>query len=326
MSFLNRPVSAPFTPSGRNWLRSGIGVLVVAGLGACDSGLDPNPGDGSPPGLDVTTVFPIDRGDEGTETPGKYKGLWLRLADNGEPSVTPVGGVIGVVCLGMSNAKQECGDFIARITSHWISDVSVEVRVMNCGRSGHAIERWIDPEYDDALWNICKAGLWLVGLREDQVRVIYHKAANQFTTLEGGALMPEYPHVGSDYDAFYDNLGAFANRVPEFFPSAQAVYTSSRSYGGFALNPGRAEPLSYEEGHALNSWLTDNPVVNGVWYGWGAYLWAPPCPTHENNGGGVCYQRQDYQDDGVHPTASGQGKISFLMHFRLLEEGWYRSR
>jgi len=53
------------------------------------------------------------------------------------------------------------------------------------------------------------------------------------------------------------------------------VYTSSRCFGGYAGNAGRGEPLSYEEGHALNTWLRDNPAVGGVWYGWGPYLWAP---------------------------------------------------
>ncbi len=306
--------------------RWGVALLSACALAACDSGLDPNPSDGSPPGLDVTTPFPIDRGDDGVHTPGKYKELWLRLTDNGAPDVTPVDGVIGVVCLGMSNARQECGDFIARITSYWIFDVSFEVRVMNCGREGHAIEHWNDPEYDETLWELCKLGLRLIGLRPEQIRVIYHKAANQYTTLEDGTPLPEYPHVGSDYDAFYENLTRFSARVPRFFPSVQAVYTSSRSYGGFASTPGRGEPLSYEEGHALNSWLSDNPLVDGVWHGWGAYLWAPPCPTARTNGGGVCYQRQDYQADGVHPTATGAGKISFLMHFRLMREDWYRRR
>lgn len=314
------------TTGGPSWAKRWSWALFVAcALSACDSGLDPTPSDGSPPGLDVLTPFPIDRGDEGIATPGKYKGLWLRLVDNGPVTVTPVDGVIGVVCLGFSNARQECGDFIARINSHWIGDVSYDVRVMNCGRQGHAIEHWISADYDH-LWQECRDGLWLVGLRPNQIRVVYHKAANGVTTFADGSVLPEYPDAGSDYEVFYENLTSFSVRVPLFFPTVQAVYTSSRSYGGFAQEPGRAEPLSYEEGHALNSWLRDNPSLDGLWHGWGAYLWARPCPTGETNGGGVCYQRRDFQEDGVALTGTGAGKISFLMHFRLMREDWYRRR
>lgn len=110
------------------------------------------------------------------------------------------------------------------------------------------------------------------------------------------------------------------------FPAVQAVYTSSRSYGGYAENSGRGEPLSYEEGHALNRWLEEHPSVDGVWYGWGGYLWAPACLTGVTNGSGVCYDREDYVGDGVHPSASGEAKISRVLHERFRQHDWYRSQ
>ena len=110
------------------------------------------------------------------------------------------------------------------------------------------------------------------GLRPDQVRVIYHKAADQFTTGPGGQPLPTYPARDSDYFAFYANLDVFAQRAATMFPSVQAIYTTSRMYGGFTNNPARGEPLSYEEGHALNTWLEDNPSVANVWQGWGPYI------------------------------------------------------
>lgn len=101
------------------------------------------------------------------------------------------------------------------------------------------------------------------GVRPDQVRVLYHKAANQFTTGPGGTPLPTYPAAGSDYENFAANLSAFAARVPIEFPSVQAVYSTSRSYGGFTQNAARGEPLSYEEGHALNTWLHQHRDVGG---------------------------------------------------------------
>lgn len=305
------------------------GILLAAAAVWCGGALvaaQPTPVPGAPPGPDVTHPYSIDRGDDGPQTPGTYKGLWLRLVDNGEPAVTPAGGVIGVVCIGMSNAAQECGALIQRLASEWRTEVNPAVRVVNCAVGGHAIERWIDPAYDASLWQGCVGRrLAQAGVAVEQVRVIYHKAANQFTTGPRGAALPTYPSAGSDYEAFLAHLTAFAARVKEWFPGVQAVYTASRSYGGFASGAARGEPLSYEEGHALNSWLAAFGEIDGVWYGWGPYLWAPPCASGETNAGGVCYERSDYVEDGVHPSTSGRLKIAALIHRRFLEHAWYRA-
>lgn len=301
-------------------------ALALAFLSACgdSTGIDENE-EAGPPGPDVIVPYPIDRGDEGAGTPGTYKGLPLRLVDNGGPAVTAVDGVIGIVCVGMSNARQECEAYRRGVTQLWALEIAPAVRVANCAVGGHAIERWIDPSFDDVLWDDCiDRKIGQAGIRPEQVRVIYHKAADQFTLGPGGAVLPTYPAAGSDYEAFIANLTAFAGRVAVELPAVTAVYTSSRSYGGFANNPGRGEPLSYEEGHALNTWLSTHADVAGVWYGWGAYLWAPDCSVGETNGGAVCYVRDDYVTDGVHPSPSGEAKIALLMHQRLLREAWYR--
>lgn len=272
----------------------------------------------------MTAPFPID-GAGHASAPATYKGLPLRLVDNGAPTVTAVDGVIGVVCVGMSNANQECGAFVTAVRGPWSGDVNPQVRVANCAVGGHAIERWNDPAFDPTLWDDCVGRkLASVGIRPDQVRVVYHKAANQYTTGPGGTALPPYPAPDADYFAFHRNLTAFAVRVPVEFPSVQAVYTSSRSYGGFTASPGRGEPLSYEEGHALNAWLAEHRIAGGVWYGWGPYLWAPRCDSGVTNGSGTCYERGDYVDDGVHPSESGRAKMARLLHDRLGKEAWYR--
>jgi hypothetical protein len=308
-------------------LRPGPFALLLLSIGlavGCGGGPAAWAGE-MPPGPDVSEPFPIDRGDDGPHTPGSYKALPLRLADSGEPVVTAVDGVIGVVCVGMSNAQQECAAFVDRVRGPWAGEVDPRVRVANCAVGGHAIERWNDPAFDDRLWDACRdVKLAAAGIRVDQVRVLYHKAANQFTTGPNNAVLPLYPDPHSDYERFLSNLAVFAARVSTEFPSVQAVYTSSRSYGGYAPHPGRGEPLSYEEGHALNSWLRHNPRVGGVWHGWGPYLWAPDCATGVTNGAGLCYVRADYVEDGVHPSADGRAKIARALHDDLLRHAWYR--
>ena len=299
-------------------------LSALAFATACGPATAP-PDIGPPPGAETDQPFPIDRGDDGPGTPGSYKSLWLRLVERPAPIITPVDGVIGLVCVGMSNANQECDAFIEGLGSTWAGTVSAAVRVVNCAVGGHAIERWNDPGFDPVLWDSCLTRKGpAAGVRPDQVRVVYHKAANQFTTGAGGAALPLYPDPTSDYAAFRANLTIFAGRVKVKFPAVQAVYTSSRSYGGYAANSGRGEPLSYEEGHALNRWLDEYPEGSGVWYGWGPYLWAPACATGVTNLGGVCYDRGDYQSDGVHPSVTGEQKTSGLLHARLLREPWYR--
>lgn len=296
-------------------------TLLLPALPTCSTPADPGRNEGS---TDTTEPFPIDAA-IAPGSPLTYKGLPLQLASNGEPPVTHVDGVIGVVCVGMSNARQECGTWIAGLEGPWGDEVNPAVRVVNCARGGHAIERWIDPEFDEVLWNDClEVRLAQAGLEPEQVLVVHHKAANQFTLGPGGSSKPLYPAEGSDHQAFLTNLSAFAQRVPEFFPAAVAVYTSSRSWGGFADRPARGEPLSYEEGHALNTWLRANPTVGGIWHGWGGYLWAPTCDEGPRNGSGVCYVRRDFVADGVHPSAQGRRKIARITHQRLLEHAWYR--
>ena len=281
------------------------------------------------PGIDILDPYPIDMGDAGAHTPGSYKGLSLRLTDNGEPQVTPVNDVIGVVCIGMSNSHQECDYFISEYMPKVSSEINPKVKVVDCAVGGNAIEKWMDPANDAKLWDKCigtKLGAQ-AGITADQVRVIYHKAANMYTGPTPGEdiAYPPYPEPESDYFNFYENLGTFAARVKTFFPNVQAVYTTSRSYGGYSPRVTRGEPLSYEEGHALNAWLQDNAEVDGIWQGWGPYIWAPDCSTGDVNGSDVCYVESDYQSDGVHPGVGAKEKIAGMLHSRLSQHAWYRN-
>ncbi len=313
-------MSTSSTPRLLPWLC----ILGLLGCGEESLVGGPNP-NAPPPGPDVNTPFAIDRGDDGASTPGSYKGLPLRLVARPGPQVTAVGGVVGLVCIGMSNSNQECDELITQTAGPWHAEVNPAVRLVNCAVGGNAIEKWIDPASDGLLWDSCiTTKLAQAGVRLDQVRVLYHKAANQFTTAPNGAALPLYPAAGSDYVAFLSNLEIFAGRVRSKFPAVQAVYTSSRSYGGFSGTVGRGEPLSYEEGHALNTWLASHPTVSGVWYGWGPYLWAPDCASGQSSASGTCYVRDDYQSDGVHPAEGGRLKIARLVHDRLRLEAWYR--
>ncbi len=272
---------------------------------------------------DTSTPLAIDAATQESSGPASYKGLPLELTNNGVPQVTASDDLVGMVCIGMSNANQECRRLIRGMEEVWEAQIDPQERLVNCALGGHAIERWNDPAFDDVLWTDCADKVAAAGLTLEQVRVILHKAANQFTTRPDGSPLPAYPHPDSDFFNFHENLDILAGRVTDFFPALQAVFTTSRSYGGFAERPARGEPLSYEQGHALNQWLYSNPSVDGVWFGWGPYIWAPDCDTGDTNGAGICYERADFQADGIHPSPAGEIKIATLWHHKLRSQPWY---
>lgn len=296
-------------------------------LAACGAAADAGGEVTAPASNNTTTPYAIDAPATAPNRPATYKDLPLQLVTRPTPTITPVNGVIGVVCVGMSNAVQECNRLITNTNpgGAWASEKSNAVRIVNCSLGAHAIERWIDPAFDSALWTDCvQRQLPARNLRVEQVRVILHKAANQFGIGSNGSALPAYPSPQANYWTFQSNLTNFAGRVRGFFPAVQAVYTSTRVYGGWAAREDRSEPRSYEEGHALNRWLATRPTVDGVWYGWWGYIWAPECGASMRNGAGVCYDRADFATDGVHPSAAGETKIARMQHDRLRQDGWYR--
>ena len=269
-------------------------------------------------------LYPIHGETQVVGAPNSYKGLDLVLTNNGAPTISASDSLIGVVCIGMSNAAQECDRYILAIQSLFASEINPNVRIVNCALGSHAIERWNDPEYDAPLWTRCTDLISEAGLSRSNIQVVLHKAANQYTSGPNQQPLPYYPNPDSDFFKFKTNLSIFAERVTTFFPELKAVYTTSRSYGGFSNRSDRGEPLSYEEGHALNQWLLDHSSVNEVWFGWGPYIWAPQCSTGIKNGLGYCYDRQDYSQDAVHPSSAGEVKIAKMWHARLSQHAWYR--
>lgn len=310
-----------------------IFVLTACNVPGADASPAPSevPATASPasPTVEAATVAVVD---SDVPTPldlkssNTYKGLPLTLQDNGAPTVTAVDGVIGVVCIGMSNSKMECDGFMDSLRSGaFAGEVNPQVKFVNCAVGGHAIEQWNDPSDDRVLWDACiQTKIPAAGLRPDQVRVLWHKAGNKFTMGEGRQMLPPYPDPDSDYFNYYDSLTTFAERATKKIPSLQAVYTTSRSYGGYTTQLGRSEPTAYEEGHALNTWLKDHPSVNGAWFGWGPYIWAPDCSSGVTNASGVCYVREDYKEDGTHPAEGARQKIAQMMHAWFSRFEWYR--
>lgn len=246
-----------------------------------------------------------------------YHGLAGGLVDNGAPVVTPSNGRIVIVAISMSNGFLEFQRFIELYGGH--PEVAPQIGLVNCAKGGHALERWLAME---SLWEECEQRIRAAGFEPDQVRVVWAKNANQFPS---GHTLPD---AAADYYDLVQNIAALSQRIGEEFPSVQAVFHSSRIYGGYvpAQNQAmRGEPLNYEGGLAINAVIERQKrgeLPGAPWIGWGPYLWSA---GEEPNGSGLAWLPGDYAADAVHPGPTGRTKVADALHRHFLRFAWYRS-
>ncbi len=250
-----------------------------------------------------------------------YYGLHGGLVDNGEPAVTASNGKIIIVAISMSNGHQEFSRFAELYENH--ADVSNDIVMINCATPGSAIERWIETNADQ--WPECKAKV-TKKYSLDQVKVVWAKNADQFT--EHGRTLPD---PQADYYDLVDHIGALMQRIHAEFPSVQAVFNSSRIWGGYVTGEkqaARGEPISYEGGFATNTVIEQfqqGQLPNAPpWIGWGPYIWANGLTP---NGSGIFWDRTDFQGnngDNQHPSINGSTKVADALHDFFMQYDWYK--
>jgi hypothetical protein len=244
-----------------------------------------------------------------------WHGLSGGLADNGEPEVTPVDGRIVIVAISMSNGNMEMNRFIQLYGGH--PDVSPAIGLVNCAKGGHALERWLSMP---SLWDECDQKIAAAGFRPEQVRVVWAKNANQFPS---GHTLPD---PAADYVDLVENIAALSQRIGQQYPSVQAIFHTSRIYGGYVAadrQDQRGEPMNYEGGFAINAVVERHrrgELPGAPWVGWGPYLWAD---AEEPNASGMAWLRSDFNSDMVHPSAAGQTKVADALHRHFMRFDWY---
>jgi len=132
------------------------------------------------------------------------------------------------------------------------------------------------------------------------------------------------PADSADANVLLTNLGLVMRALRARYPNLRLVFVSSCIYGGYAtidLNP---EPYAYESGFAVK-WLIEsqinemrgqpgNPRAGTLNYTkkvaplilWGPYLWADGATPRSD---GMSWLRTDFEDDGTHPSQSGESKV-----------------
>ena len=217
------------------------------------------------------------------------------------PAVTPIGGVTGVVSLGMSNGRQEWTAFMNRVAAR--SDLGPAVRFANAAQGGQTMASWANPSngaWDDAVREINAAGI-----RTDQVQVVWMKMGSQLEDLGSGSLDER---IALERGWLNDVLD---NAVAEF-PNLRQVYLSSRIYAGYGTSPNHSETQTgYDNGYSVQAVVADAIAgVTPVWAAWGPYLWADGLTPRAD---GLTWDCVDFENDGIHPSGSGEDKVADLL-------------
>jgi hypothetical protein len=234
------------------------------------------------------------------------------------------------VSIGMSNTTQEfCSQNSFAPCDAWtfmgqaavdptVNDTSL--MIVNGAHGGRSAAYWdspADPDYDRIVTD------WLTpnGLSEQQVQAAWVKVANPQPNSS-------LPNANSDAYRLVDQMGDIARALKLRYPNLQQVFFSSRIYAGYATTQLNPEPYAYESGLAVK-WLIEAQIdqMNGggidslagdldyrsgiaPWIAWGPYLWADGLNPRSD---GLTWQQTDFQNDGTHPSQSGEEKVGAML-------------
>jgi hypothetical protein len=246
---------------------------------------------------------------------------------NGDES--PFGKYV-LISIGTSNATQEwCSEKSSPPCAPWTfmgkaaADPSVNhytLVIVNGAADGQEAPAWTSPQspnYD----RIKVARLAPLGLSENQVQAAWVK-------LDDAKPSVSLPADSADAYIFLTNIGQVLRALRARYPNLRIVFLSSRTYGGYATSDLNPEPYAYESGFSVK-WaiesqinemrgLPGNPRVGTLNYTkkaaplvvWGPYLWGNGATPRSD---GVVWDRADFEEDGTHPSHSGEAKVAGML-------------
>lgn len=229
------------------------------------------------------------------------------LDADGRPSP---GGRIVLLTHGMSNTTMESQAFLKLANANPRKNPAV--LLIDGAQGGIDSRKWVQDTHtrrDTSPWDTLDKRIKDAGATPQQVQVMWLKHA-----IARPAQIGDFPkHVTQ----LKDDTAEILRMLKRRFPNLKLAYLSSRSYAGYAgteLNP---EPFAYEGAFAVRGLIQDQ--INGIEslsYAtgkaplllWGPYLWADG--EKGRKAGDLVYKREDYRDDGTHPSDSGRQKIA----------------
>ena len=246
---------------------------------------------------------------------------------NGDES--PFGKFV-LISIGMSNASEEwCSKSSGPPCTSWsfmgrvAADPTVNrysMVVVNGAAADQDAPAWTSatsPNYD----RIKVARLAPLGLSENQVEIAWVKLADPHPSVS-------LPSDSADAYAFLSNLGQVLRALRIRYPNLLLVFVSTRVYGGYSTTAWNPEPYAYEEGFSVK-WAIESqikemrgqapdPHAGTLNYSkkaapvilWGPYLWANGTTAR---GDGLIWDRADFEEDGEHPSQSGETKVAGML-------------
>lgn len=224
-------------------------------------------------------------------------------------------GHIGFLCIGMSNAGLYFRGFTDALGVH--GSIHKAIRFVHAAKEGRDIRHIVHD--NDEYWTHVKEAIRNAGLTFAQIQVVW-----LMQTVHGAALLhdPGEMYISWLADRYLDVVTLLRDR----FPHLQLLYSSGREYGGY--NPpgqGNPEPYAWYTGIAWKELIRRHQSTSahpGPWIGWAGYFWANGVNARRD---GLVWRRSDFQDDGVHPSPTGNAKAGRIMldHFLRGEgKGW----
>jgi len=305
------PAAPTPPPAQTGCARTSTGLIPLSDMGARNyngqaGGLYPG-GDNARPashetaGLErVRSIGPLDR-DGMPSTAGRY----------------------AFVSIGMSNTTQEFSAFKTLADADGGKDPSLVI--VDGAQGGQTAALWSSPGC--ACWTVLDDRLAKAGLTARQVAVAWIKLADAGPTSG----WPQYALQ------LKDETATVVQMLKTRFPNLQLAYLSSRIYAGYATTALNPEPYAYESGFSVR-WVIEDQLrglptlnydpgrgpVNAPWLAWGPYLWADGLSPRTD---GLTWACSELQQDGTHPSSTGQRKVADLLLMFLRTDStareWY---
>lgn len=217
------------------------------------------------------------------------------------PLLEPIDGVVGLAAIGMSNGLQEWDAFTALVENR--GNRAGAIALANGAVRFRTMSDWIEPR--NGTWERAIEGIAASGMGPQHIQVVWMKMGSKLHEL---GLTPTQQRV--DMERRW--LGMILAEAVEHLPNLRRVYISSRIYAGYARSTNHLEPATgFDNGLAVRAVVAD--AVAGrtpVWAAWGPYLWADGSRPRED---GFVWLREDFEDDGVHPSEEGARKVGSLL-------------
>lgn len=203
-------------------------------------------------------------------------------------------GRIVLLSIGMSNTTQEFRAFMRLAAAE--TQINPNVKLVDGAAGGWDARRVAQPA--SGYWSAVDRRLAAEGVTSREVQAVWLKEA----------IAGEDRPFPQDARALKTNLRKIAQNLTRRFPSLRLIYTSSRTYGGYAVTALNPEPAAYDSGFAVR-WLIQDRIegkLRGPWIGWGPYLWTDGLKGRTD---GFTWSCEDVRKDGTVPSPAGATKV-----------------